>query len=274
MAALSLHDVEIDLFGFVYRPCRLYQERIADYYLNGKPRFEWEKLRQRRLVSGDGTQLRVCTPCPLNVLAEAEGCKVRIEALSSFLAVVSTLRPGSLLSRYSFTDDLLSLDDTALLLEECQVLARVLEHATWPVAQLYDGQEPRRSKTGMRELVFIEWDGSEETFIYSNPGYSLALTREGILVRESSGEVMPERFARLWQESASVWGETIGGRTLPFIPTSDQVPAWDGKGMFSRSQIRFLEMPVLQIYADVVDTLSVFSQTAVDHQVGLRIRRA
>jgi len=273
--AFSLHDIEIDIFGFPYRPCRRYQEKIADYYLDGKPRFEWERLRQRRLVQGDGVQERVCGPCPLNLLASAEGCKARVEALTSFQAVVAHLRPGSLVASYASQRDVLDPEATAALATECQQLARFLEDKTWPVAQLYDGHEPRRSKdAGLRELVFIEWDGSEETFIYSNPGYSLSLCHEGLLVRDSDGAQMPERFARLWQESASVWGETIGGRVIPFIPRSDQVPAWDNRGLFTRTQIRFLEMPVLQIYADVVDTLCVFSQTAVEHLCGLAVRRA
>jgi hypothetical protein len=269
-----VHEVELDIFRFDYRPCRVYQERIADYYQDGKPRFEWERLRQKRLVQGDQVMERVCGPCPFNLLDTAEGCKVRIESLPAFITALAHLRPSTPLIAYTFSDDILGLDDTALLCTELQAVARDFASTTWPVAMFYDRDEPRRTKDGsLRELDFVEWDGNEETFLYSNPGYTIALTEQGLLVRELDGDVLPNRYRRLWQESAAVWGETMQGDTLPFIPRSHQVPAWDSSGPFSRTQLRFVEMPLLGIYADVVDTLSAFGEVALAHHIGLRIHR-
>lgn len=269
----SLHLIEIDIFRVPTRPCRHYQERIAEYYLSGKPRFEWDKMRQKNLMEGDLAIERVCETCNLNLLGGAEGCKIRVEGLDSFLRMLAQIRPETTLTRYSFADDLLGRDDAEAVYDEFQVLSELLVGVTWPVAQIYDRGEPRpNSSGGMRRNEYFEYQGGdEETFIYSNSGYAVALARDGLVVRESLGAALPERFVRLWKDGASVFGETVGRRVLPFLPLEDQLPAWDDSGPFFPTELRFEELPALEIYGDIVETFLVYAPAAAHQNTGLKI---
>lgn len=268
----SLHLVEIDIFQVAYRACRVHQERIADYYNSGRPRFEWEKLRQKHLMEGDRTIVDVCGGCGLNVLADAEGCKVRIEGLTTLLSIVNSIDPHHHLGGFSFSDDVLSRDETRHLHDELERISQVLADVKWPVAQIFVNGEPRPDPTGMRAALFYEFEGGTRvTTIFSNKGFTVGLGRDGLEVEESSGVNLPERFSRLWKDGANVYGETVGGRMMPFLPVGTDLPAWDDTAMFTRSEIRVIELPLLDIYADVIDSLLVFSSVALSNNVGLRI---
>jgi hypothetical protein len=268
----SLHLVEIDIFNIPYRPCRPYQERIADYYNSGRPRFEWEKIRQKMLMEGDQAIVRVCSPCGLNILGDAEGCKIRIEGLTTFLSIVSNLSPQNRLSGFSFSDDLLSRDDTRILHDELERLSGELTDMKWPVAQLFLDDEPQPDPTGMRGALFYEFEGGDlMTVVFSNKGFTVGIGRDGLEVTESSGTNLPERFTRLWKDGANVYGETVGGRLMPFLPVENELPAWDDSPNFARSELRLIELPLLEIFADVIESLLVFASTALANNTGLKI---
>jgi hypothetical protein len=267
----SLHLIEIDIFQIAYRPCRPFQERIAEYYQSGKARFEWDKMRQKNLIEGDQNIVRVCATCNLNLLQGMEGCKIRVEGLNTFVAMLARLRPDTVMTRYNFSDDLLGYDDTRDLLHELRELADWLPTVAWPVAQIFDRGQPRASGSQLRPYEFYEWEGSGETFIYSNPGYSVCLGKDGIIVRESLGAALPEVFLRVWKDGASVFGETIGGRLMPFLPVENLLPSWDEAGPYVMSELRFIEMSAMDIFGDIVESLLVWAPTALDHNTGLKI---
>ncbi len=267
----SLHLVEIDIFHVAYRPCRVYQERIADYYLNGRPRFEWERMRHRMLMQGDETIKNVCESCGMNILGDAEGCQIRIDGLTTFLGIVNQLEPHNHLMGFSYADDALSRDDTQRLHEEVERLSGSLGDVKWPVGQIFKGGEPLPDPNGFRPALFYEFEGGEQmTPVYSNRGYTVGVARDGLVVCESLGEVMPERFCRLWKDGANVYGETIGGRMMPFLPVENEVPAWDDSPLFSSSELRLIELPLVEIYADAIESLLVFSSVALSNNTGLR----
>jgi len=268
----SLHLVEVDIFQLAYRSCRPHQERIADYYMSGRPRFEWEKLREKMLIDNDQTMINVCASCGLNILAEAEGCKIRIEGLTTFLGIIAGLDPQTRLSGFSFSDDILTKDDTRVLHEEVERLSETLNEVMWPVAQLFEDDEPCPDPSSSRGALFYEFEGGNQmTIVYSNRGYTVGIGREGIMVSESLGTVLPERFVRLWKDGANVYGETIGERHMPFLPVENELPAWDDSPVFAASELRLIELPLLDIYADVVESLLVFSSVALANNTGLRI---
>lgn len=269
----SLHQLEIDIFSIPYRPCRPYQERIADYYNSGRPRFEWEKIRQKNLMEGDQTIVRVCGSCNLNILGEPEGCRIQVENLNIFLGAVSALIPQTMLTRYTFQDDLISPEETRYVHQEFKTLSEALANETWPIAQIFDDDEPRRSKPGsIRPYETFEWAGNEDdTIIFSNAGYTVAIGRTGIVVRESLGEPLPESFVRLWKQSASVFGETVGGRRVPFLPIKECLPAWDDSRQFVPSELRYLDLSLLEVFGDVVDSFIGFSSVAMSHNAGLKV---
>ncbi|MBM3464087.1 MAG: hypothetical protein FJX76_18480 [Armatimonadetes bacterium] len=268
----SLHNVEIDIFQVPYRPCRAYQERIAEYYMSGRPRFEWEKMRQKFLMEGNQDIVRVCAPCPMNILGTGEGCKIGVESLASFLGMLSHLRPETALTRFMFHDDLLSYEDVKVLWQEFETLNEVLAEVSWPIAQAYDDGVPRPSSAGgLRKVEYYEWEGGEENIIYSNAGYMVGIGRDGIVVRESLGKTLPERFNRLFKEGANVFGETVGNRVMPFMPIDDHLPAWDDSGPFIATELRFHMVPVTEIYGDILETFLVYAPTALEHGAGLKI---
>ena len=269
----TLHQIEIDIFGIPYRPCRPYQERIADYYNSGRPRFEWEKIRQKNLMEGDQTIVRVCGSCNLNILGGPEGCRIQVENLGIFVGAACAMIPQTSLVRYTFQDDIISAEDTRFLHQEFLALAQALASETWPIAQIFDDGEPRPSKAGsIRPHETFEWGGNDEhTFIFSNAGYTVAIGRTGIVVRESLGEPMPDSFSRLWKEGASVFGETVGGRIVPFLPIKECLPAWDDSRRFVPSELRYMELPLLEVFGDIVDSFIGFSQVAISHNTGLKV---
>lgn len=268
----SLHLIEIDIFPLTYRSCRPYQERIADYYMSGRPRFEWEKLRQKHLMEADQTISHICAGCGLNILTVVEGCKIKVEGLTTFLGIVSGLDPQTHLSGFTFSDDLLGRDDTQVLHDEIERLSQSLRDVMWPVAQILECDEPRPDPTGLRGPLFFEFEGGEAmTVIFSNRGYTVGIGREGIEVHESVGAKLSERFTRLWKDGANVYGETLRGRILPFPPIENELPAWDDRPIFVPSELRLAEVPLLEIYADLVESLLVFSSVALANNTGLRV---
>lgn len=269
----SLHLIEIDIFQLAYRACRPFQERIADYYMSGRPRFEWEKLREKMLMEGDSGMVNVCASCGLNILAEAEGCKVRVEGLTTFLGIVAGLVPQTRLVGFSFSDDVLSRDDTRVLHEEIERLSLTMTEVMWPVAQIFVGGEPLLDEAASCGVQFTEFLGGEAmTVLYSNRGYTVGLDKDGLVVAESLGSAMPERFVRVWKDGANVYGETVGGRLFPFMPIENELPAWDDSPIFASSELRLVELPLLDIFADVVESLLVFSSVALANNTGLRVQ--
>ena len=43
------HKIRLDVYRVSYRACRPYQEKIDDFYDNGKIRFQWDMIRQAYL---------------------------------------------------------------------------------------------------------------------------------------------------------------------------------------------------------------------------------
>jgi hypothetical protein len=272
----SQHRVDIDIFNVPYRNCRPYQERIADYYRDGRPRFEWEKIKQNMVLRGDDTVEVVCAPCPLNLMQTVEGCGIVVEGLTTFMGVMSHAKPDSMLVRYSYSDDVLTSDDARLLHRELEKLTPLLETMRWPVAQMFDRNgEPRMEEGNVERYAMIEWEGGEaETFIFSNAGYTVAVGESGIIVRESLGDAPPQRFKRLVKVGANVYGETVDGQELPFRPVEECTPAWETGPVFGFGELRFVEMSLWEIFRDVVESLLVFSSVAMQHNTGLKIALA
>lgn len=267
----SRHLLEIDIFQVAYRPCRPYQEQIADFYNSGRPRFEWEKMRQKFLMEGNSAIVDVCASCGLNILAEMEGCRIRLDGLTTFVGIVAGLEPNTRLIHYSFSDDVLSRDETRTLHDEMERLSQSLSEVIWPVAQMYENGEPLPDPDGTHATLFYEFEGGDQmTVIHTNRGFNVGLSRDGLMVVDRNGQTMPERFSRMWKENASVYGETIGGRQMPFLPVDNELPAWDDSHAFAHSEIRVLELPLLEVFADVVESLTVFSSVAVTNNTGLR----
>ncbi len=68
-------ELSIDIFGVQGRPCAEAQERIVDYYSDGRPLFQWEAMRQALAFRGQEDILDYCEPCPLSIFGGLEGCK-------------------------------------------------------------------------------------------------------------------------------------------------------------------------------------------------------
>src|ERR1039457_3064611 len=88
-------NLEIDIFGYQHRPCRQPQETIYDYHMDGRPLFQWERLRQRWAFQEDPQIFDYCESCPLNILGTLEGCQGGVENLDIFFRALNELTPES-----------------------------------------------------------------------------------------------------------------------------------------------------------------------------------
>ena len=104
------HDLKLDIFRVSYRACRPYQEKIDDFYDNGKIRFQWDMIRQAYIMAGDQTLPAICEQCPLNIKQTCEGCHTEIEGLPAFLNILVKYMPESVLLNYKLYHDFIDID--------------------------------------------------------------------------------------------------------------------------------------------------------------------
>jgi hypothetical protein len=271
----SLHQMEIDIFKVQWRPCRVFQETISDYYLSGKPRFEWESMRQLWLVRGAGRFAQVCGPCPLCITPVPEGCKAKMEGLSTFLKVVESIAPGALFLRYGYDSIVFDFEATQDLWDDLLDIRHVMESTRWPIAHAFNDGEPSYivRADGRISYVCYEWEGLEEdTYIYGNEGYVLSLTKSGINVKENFGNVFPDSYRRLYREGYSVYGENEEGKLTSFPPVKGKIPEWDAEASRRGGELVFLEPPLRDVYKDILGTLADYMKAALAAETGICVR--
>lgn len=273
----SVHEIKIDIFRVSHRSCRPYQERIVDFYEDGRPRFEWEKIRHKHILAGDPAIAEICTPCPLNIYQDVEGCTGRVDGLNIFIRVLSAFKPDSAFLGLSLAEDLLDLDTIKKLLVEVEEICDLLQSLKWPVAQvLWEGQPVTYQHIdGTPRELFYEWEGvEEETFPYGNEGYYWGRSQEGIVVKEIFGERVPYIFLRLWKDGRGVYGETLDHQVLPFVPVSGALPAWGDIDPSRNSELVASELPASIVFRDVLDSFMTFGKVAVRNVTGIQLRAA
>jgi len=269
------HEIYLDIFKIPFRPCRPPQERIADYYETGKPRFEWEKIYQKWIINQDPVIIEYCQNCPMNLFQPPLGCEGRLPGFKALLRILEREYPDSLLLKMDKRDNLLDQATTANLLEELKSINEILDKINWPVARVFFLGQPVYLSGLFRSSIpaMYPWDGSDEiSYQLSNEGYMIGMTAEGIILRETTGELLPNIFRKIWREKEMVLGETSAGEILLIPPFNNVLPEWDQVDPNRESQLIATDARASEAFGTTIDILSAFCQNAVHGNTGVGIR--
>ena len=266
------HQIALDILPVGGRPCRVFQERIAEYGMDGRPRFEWEAMRHRMILYGDPTLAGICGPCPLNIMQGPEGCRGTLDSLEIFLRAVARLAPESPWANLPMDPEPLSAEFTRGLYRDLAHLEQVFASNPWRVAQWFRHGAPVLEVfgDGSTRPRFYTWNGeSPPHLVARNEGYQVFLCPHGLIVKALYEDPVPHVFARLWREGSGVYGQTAQGETIGFSMTMARYPEWDTEEPRSEGELRVTELPAAEIFRDTLDMLAVFTGVAGDAETGI-----
>lgn len=275
MAALA-HEVMLDIVPVANRPCRPFQERIAEYALDGRPRFEWESMRHRFILQGDPTILHVCTPCPLNVFTGPEGCKGRVDGLETFVRAVGRICPDSSWVSLPLDGSLVDLALARQLHAEVPALEEAFATYAWPAARVFRDGQPLEEELpdGSSRPVYFAWNGEgPPSLVASNDGYQIYMSAHGLIVKATYEDPVPATFRKLWREERAVYGLTTDGQTIGFQMSLARLPEWDPQlPQGSRGELVMGEMPAATVFRDPLDIMEIYVGLALDADTGFWIK--
>jgi hypothetical protein len=268
--------LEVDIFGYQHRPCRLPQETIYDYHMDGRPLFQWERLRQRWAFQEDPEIFNYCENCPMNIFGTLEGCQGGVENLDIFFRALNELTPESPWCKVPRDGTAIHLAQVQELTFGLEQLRELLGEKKWPVAvPKVNGQSYAADPEQEGDSVqFYAWNGEGPPgLLCFNEGYTLYLSRHGLLVKPSGEDPIPHVFKRLWREGRGVFGLTSSGQTIGFQMTFARYPTWVEESL-PGSELVIEEMAASRVFADVLDLLEVFCGVALEFETGILIRSA
>lgn len=268
------HQLKIDIFNVPYRHCRRYQEKIIDYYPDGRPLFEWERLRQNFILRNDQAITSVCQGCPLNIYNVVEGCQGDLYGLNAFIQAAGRVLPDSKFLKLSFEKATLEAEETLAILKELEVLGEKLKELRWPVAQLFYDSVPAmtNSHDGTAKFVFFEWEGAEDiNFKKGNESYFIGISQHGIVLKDIQGTSLPEEFKRLVKTGPAVYGETLEGNSINLPAINGLTPQWDELNPDADSELAHTYLMASIIFKDVLEALLIFCRTAANNKTGIII---
>ncbi|MEW6280324.1 MAG: hypothetical protein AB1758_16970 [Candidatus Eremiobacterota bacterium] len=266
------HRLEIDIFNVPMRPCRGPQELIYEFYHDGKPRFDWDRMRQNWIFVQNPEILTYCEPCPLNVFQGVEGCKGEIDHLEPFLRAVAELAPDSPLNDLSLDGSPVPADLTRAMRADLPKVEQALKGRRWPVAQVFrEGLALREYfPDGTNRQLFYAWNGEgPPALIAVNEGYQIYLSQHGLIVKATYEDPVPTAFRRLVRNGRTVSGEALNGESIGFQMSMARYPAWDPQDPNVDGSLELTTFPADEVFREVLDLLDVFSTLASHAETGL-----
>jgi hypothetical protein len=263
----------LDIFGYPLRPCRIHQEKIADFYETGKPRFEWEKIRQSYILTKDPAILQICAPCPLNLMEQPEGCRGKLRDFAVLLNVFRRFKPDSLFFTYDYAQTVLDKNATIALADELKELKISLNEYPWSAAVVQERPiSPLLHTLQEQPLAIYPWDGSaDENWFASRDYILLGIAEEGLLLKDSRDEAPALELNSLWRDGFDIYGETQKGQTLHLAPSPQGLPFFEDYPQ--EIEIKFVKLPAAQLFQDSLALWELFLETAVRHKIGIEIKQ-
>ena len=275
MADNTVYEIILDIVPVRMRPCRPFQEKIADYAPDGRRRFEWEVMRCDKMLKGDTKVDEICADCAINILQQAEGCRSGLFGLELLLKAVARLAPDSAWANITLNlENYFGPDRTFELAEDIANIERVFYESNWKVAQLWAYDEPVMEyfDDGSAVPRFYPWNGENPPeVIASNEGYQIYMCAHGILVRSNFEESSPYVYNKLVRDESGVYGITKDGEKVPFKPVMGRYPEWDKDDPYSYGELRFVDMVAGEVFKDALYMLIVFTDIARNAKTGLSI---
>jgi hypothetical protein len=268
------YEVEINIAGVPNRNCRFCQEQVYEYQDTGRARFEWDRLRQEYIMGKDYTIEYICTPCPLNILLDIEGCRGDLFDFDIFIRMLPNIKPDSILLRKNTLNCTFDIDETRQLIEEMEILQENSWNLTWPVAQIYVNAEPviLEESTKYNNYVYYEWTGEDDhVFFTTNKGYHVGITRDGIILKKNYGETLPDVFISLVKKGMRTVGKNKEKSLIPIPMHQAAAPEWwpDNPGL--ETELKFTSLPIPGVFQDIFNMIIIFGRTALSESTGISI---
>ena len=267
-------DISVDIFPVGSRPCRVSQEKISDYLPDGRPLFEWERLKQAYAFHDFPKVLEFCDNCFLSVFGGLEGCGGPVEDLDIFFAAINELAPDSPWNE-------IAQDGTPIFPEVVRELSVDLDrlrtrlHSTeWPIAQPRFQGIPIREQLldGPGRRQFYAWNGEgPPALITHNDGYQVFFSKHGLLVKATYDNPLPHTFLKLWREASGTHGLSANGETIRFPVQRGQMPSWADETPVG-AELVSEAIPTDEVFADIFDILEVFCGMANQFDTGLTFK--
>ena len=275
MADDTVYEIALNIIPVRIRPCKPYQEKISDFASDGRPRFEWEIMRHKKVAFGDTSIDETCADCSINILQCGEGCRGPIYGLDVFLKAVAHLMPDSKWASLNLEPE---NDFNAIrTLELAYDLNKVelnFENNNWKVAQLYAYGEPVMEyfDDGFSHPRFYPWNGETPPFLISgNEGYQIYLCQHGIIVKSNFDEGSANVYDKLVRDENGVSGITKDETVVKFTPLMGRYPEWDANDPHAYGELRFLDMKASEVFRDTLNMLTVFTEIARNSKTGFSL---
>ena len=264
-------EISLEIFSFLFRPCRQPQETIWDYHLDGRPQFEWERLRTMYMLEGNPKIWSYCENCPLNIFGEVEGCRGTVENLDIFFRALNELTPENPWSRVSTEGKPIPPGEMEEMRIYLQTLREALSKQTWPVAIPRLSGKPyyEDPEAGGGRYQYYAWNGEgPPSVLHYNEGYTVYMSRHGLLVKPSGEDPVPHAFSRLYRDGRGVYGLSRQGETVGFQMAFARYPQW-GFELAPGAELSLENMAADQVFVDILDILEVFCAVACEYEIGL-----
>ncbi len=268
-------ELAVDIFAVNARPCRLAQEKIVDYYSDGRPLFQWEEMRQLFVLKGNNDILRYCDPCFLSVFGGLEGCKGAVEHLDVLFRCLAEQAPESPWNEVPQDGTPIFPDKLRELAMQLELLREALHQHEWPIAQpRYHGDPVREvmadGHLGRRQ--FFIWDGQGPPSILAhNDGYQVYFSKHGLLVKPTYSDPIPHTFVKVWREERGSFGLSSSGETIGFPISRGRFPVWGFENV-PGAELVVEVIPTDEAFADTLDILEVFVGMANQFDTGLTLK--
>lgn len=268
------HRLELDIFNVPFRPCRGPQEQIYEFYHDGKPRFEWDRLRQNWIFVQNEAILEYCEPCPMNIFQDVEGCKGNVEYLEPFLRAVAEVAPDSPLNELPLDGTPVTVEENRAIRADLEAVEKALRARMWPVAQVQRPDGPLREyfPDGGNRLLFFPWTGEGPPSLISvNEGYQIFLSQHGLIVKATYEDPVPTTFRKLIRQGRGVSGESTSGDVIGFQMSLARLPSWDPQDKDAEGSLEMTAYPADEVFREQLDLIEVFTGLAVQAETGILV---
>jgi len=268
----KLYQLSLDIFSVLHRHCRQYQEKIVDFYDNGRPRFAWEKIRQDYILQLNNRLGEICAPCPLNLEQLPEGCKLVTNDFFAFLNAVKATEKPSLFLDYNWDKAQIPFKEIPPFIEELEKISFALQNVSWCGAQVFNyGQPQNVMRLGESLPKIYLWEGNPyPNYFFTDQVHMLGISREGLILKEI-GSGSESFYQQIFRQGPEVFAKTLEGRTERIGDPSLPPLTWEEEPA-QISELRLVNSPANLTFVSLLKTLLIFAHNALTHRTGIMIR--
>ncbi|CAN0423791.1 unnamed protein product, partial [Phaeothamnion confervicola] len=119
---------------------------------------------------------------------------------------------------------------------------------------------------------FYAWNGEGPPgLLHYNEGYTLYMSRHGLLVKPNGEDPIPHTFVQLRREGRGLFGLNTNGDQVGFQLSFARLPTW-GFDSNPGAELTVEAMPADQVFRETLDVFEVFCGLAQEFETGFLIK--